>query len=313
MGSGKLGRMGEVITISGSGRSGSTVLGCLLHNPPGTVFTGELGLLWESLLGNWRCGCGWPVLECAWWKRILDRLGRYGERSWVRELGAIERRLRGMHSRCSLGRRKGLTEGEWSMYGRATGRLVRGIFQVSGCRFIIDSTKYPAHVWALEQGYGNPGIVHLVRDSRSVVAAQVRSPLGRSVEENRGGGGGRVLRVARSAVAWDMRNWDTEGLKKPGRRYWRMRYEDFVGAPGREVARALEWVAEGMPVRPEGFPYHGRVPSEIHTVAGNPLRLSHGEIRLREAEGRGLSRSEEIVATTLTLPLLVRYGYVGSG
>jgi hypothetical protein len=48
-----------------------------------------------------------------------------------------------------------------------------------------------------------------------------------------------------------------------------------------------------------------------HTVAGNPVRLTQGEIRIRpDLEWRtGLRPSARRTVTALTWPLLLRYGF----
>jgi hypothetical protein len=62
-------------------------------------------------------------------------------------------------------------------------------------------------------------------------------------------------------------------------------------------------------VRPDGIVELG----ENHTVTGNPDRFHRGPVELREdrAWRRNLPPPQRLVVTTLALPLLARYGYLG--
>ena len=49
-----------------------------------------------------------------------------------------------------------------------------------------------------------------------------------------------------------------------------------------------------------------------HTVSGNPMRFKCGDLTVKpdmEWKGR-MRRSQKLVTTFLTLPLLLRYGYI---
>ena len=54
-------------------------------------------------------------------------------------------------------------------------------------------------------------------------------------------------------------------------------------------------------------------PRRIHSIAGNPLRFSDGPLRVRRDDAwRGaLPRRSRAVVSAATLPLRLRYGYVG--
>ena len=54
-------------------------------------------------------------------------------------------------------------------------------------------------------------------------------------------------------------------------------------------------------------------PRTAHSIAGNPLRFSGGPIRVRrdEAWRAALPRRSRAVVSLATLPLRLRYGYLG--
>jgi hypothetical protein len=55
--------------------------------------------------------------------------------------------------------------------------------------------------------------------------------------------------------------------------------------------------------------------SPNHQVAGNPMRFRTGRVDIRadEAWRTGFGAARRRLVTALTLPLLARYGYLGTG
>src|SRR5688572_1255682 len=65
-----------VLHVTGSGRSGSTLLTSTLGSVPGVFAAGEIRFLWERALVNGEpCGCGRSPHECPVWGPVLERLG----------------------------------------------------------------------------------------------------------------------------------------------------------------------------------------------------------------------------------------------
>ena len=63
----------KVLNITGWGRSGSTILGSILGSCKDFFFGGELRNIWKlSLLDNRLCGCGVPLKECSFWKKVFN-------------------------------------------------------------------------------------------------------------------------------------------------------------------------------------------------------------------------------------------------
>jgi hypothetical protein len=93
----------------------------------------------------------------------------------------------------------------------------------------------------------------------------------------------------------------------------RLRYEELTADPRASVARVLALLDRTAinPVRADGTVEL----AENHTVTGNPDRFRRGTVALREdrAWRQGLSRPQRLVVTTMALPLLTRYGYLGGG
>lgn len=89
----------------------------------------------------------------------------------------------------------------------------------------------------------------------------------------------------------------------------RLRYEDFVAAPGESVDRVRAWLGEPgpSPVGADGTVELGG----NHAVAGNPVRFTTGPVAIRaDDEWRhAMPARHRALVTTVTLPLLGRYGY----
>lgn len=90
----------------------------------------------------------------------------------------------------------------------------------------------------------------------------------------------------------------------------RLRYEDFVEEPRRIVKGILGMLREDT----HRLPFAGERGVELgvsHTVAGNPNRFRSGLVQLRPDDewASRMRPRDRALATLLTLPLLVRYGY----
>src|SRR5260370_38416912 len=106
-------------------------------------------------------------------------------------------------------------------------------------------------------------------------------------------------------------------LGRTGTKVLRVRYEDLarsVGPTLRVMARFAGLPADHLCLEflggDEDSPWAEL--HQAHTASGNPMRFATGKIPIR-ADQRwrtGMPRSQRRMVTALTLPLLVRYGYV---
>ena len=118
-------------------------------------------------------------------------------------------------------------------------------------------------------------------------------------------------RPGRSAINWMISNVGTELLgRRAPERYLRLRYEDFVERPQDLFARILALVAE----TPSALPFSGdrtMLLGLTHSVKGNPDRFRSGptELRIDDEWKRAMRPGDRRLVTSLTWPLLERYGY----
>lgn len=310
----------KVLYVAGIGRSGSTLLARALGGVDGLTAVGEtMHFFGRGLINNELCGCGRPVRECHLWGRVSRRLE---EGLWPLPASSLER----LRQRATEGRHipalflpvgtPGFEE-KLGSYRRHLSRLYREIRQAADGRVIVDSSKNAGYARILRD---TPGvelhILHLVRDSRGVAHS-----LGKRRE--RPGvlwSGGRELLDRRSpglaAGLWMVAQLLVESLASGASSYLRLRYRDLVRRPSETLRLALRNVGEFTGrkqlshVSDRGALRIGRQ----HVLAGNPMREQQGEIVLEEDVEwrRGLGTAARGVVTSLTLPLLFRYGYVSS-
>jgi Sulfotransferase family len=301
----------KLLYIAGSGRSGTTLLDRILGQLDGFFSAGELENLWErGMLADRRCGCGRPFSGCPTWTAILQRAYGGPEGVDARAMAARTRKLSGPRRVPSvLARGVRPTDPALARHRELLSRLYQALQQETGCRVIVDSSKSPLYA---EQLRTLPGVdlylVHLVRDPRATAHSfQRRKKLPDFGDE-------RLMRRQPplvSARRWGLWQAVTELLWR-GRpdRYLRVRYEDFVREPRATVARIADLVGEGAAELP--FPSDTAVRLRpTHSVSGNPNRFTTGSVEVRPDDEwtRLMRRSDRMLVTAVTLPLLLYYRY----
>lgn len=302
----------KILYIAGLGRSGSTILANSLGQIEGFFSAGELNFVWRhNVLENRLCGCGRPFHECPVWTRVMDEAGFGMDAAHAREmmrLAASGTRTR--HVPLMLSGR-----GERGLRGRllklldAYRRLYGAIASVSGSRVIVDSSKEPAHGYAMGMVPGvDFYVLHLIRDPRAAAYSWLKKKHQPDTDAKE-----FMVRYSptKSAALWDCWNAATETLwHRAPERYLRLRYEDFVADPRRAFADILALIGE----EDAGLPLAGEREVKLgvsHTVSGNPNRFDTGAVELRpdhEWKAKMKPRDKNLV-TGLTFPLLKRYGY----
>lgn len=306
----------RVLCITGSSRSGSTILGTALGQIDGFFCAGEMQRIWdEDWLTDENCSCGEPILACPHWACIFGEvIGRYdpGVARQTRRARNSFVRLHGL-PRLLGARSLDQLPGAVREYVSLTERLYHAIQQHTGCRVIVDTSKYPTYSYLLRLAPSlDMRVVHLVRDARAVAYSWQR------VKSYPTAKGMRYMErhtAPRSAAAWNALNgladllWERDTL-----RYRLVRYEDFVAAPRRAFQMILDHAGESE----ASPPLIGDDTLDIgshHIIAGNANRFQSGRARLRmdtEWQTR-LRRADAAIVTALTFPLLRKYGYLTFG
>lgn len=311
-----------IVFISGPGRSGSTLLDHILGQLDGFLSVGELRFIWQqSFAQNTLCGCGEQFRDCGFWNRVIDEAFGGFDQVDHEELYTLRRAVDHPY-RMPTAASPLVTkrfQSQHTRYARVMERLTRALLEVSGARFIVDSSKEPMAAALLAT---IPGVqlhlIHLVRDSRAVAFSWMRKKHRRTVSDSP-----QFMPTHRpwaSTLKWIYRNVTTELLPMidPGAgtvssrpTYQRLRYEDLIESP----APSLEGILRQLGVSSDALSPvidGNRVQlSPKHTVWGNPMRFRKGEIELvlDDEWRRAMKSADRGIVTAMTLPLLQRYGY----
>jgi hypothetical protein len=306
----------RVLCITGSSRSGSTILGAALGQIDGLFCAGELQRIWDKdWLTDEHCSCGAPILKCPIWSAIFKEvIGSYDAKVARRLRWARNRvvRLYGL-PRLLLTRSAEQLPGAVREYLALTERLYHTIQKHTGCRVIVDTSKYPTYSYLLRLVPSlDVRVVHLVRDSRAVAYSWQRFksyPTAKGIRHME-----RHI-APRSAAAWNALNGLADLLwERDEARFRLVRYEDFVSQPRQTFQTILSHAGE-----PDASPpLVGDDTLDIqrhHIIAGNANRFQTGHVRLHmdtEWQTR-LGCADVAIVTALTFPLLRKYGYLISG
>lgn len=303
----------KVMFIAGTGRSGTTLLACILGQLDGFFAAGEVRYLWRrGLIENRSCGCGTRVPGCAVWGGVLDDLDSdsaldahrvdHAQRRVTRARRLPIALLRGRRSRRADPARDDLVESLSRLYSTMAAR--------TGSHVIIDSSKLPTYGRLLETVPGlDIRVVHVVRDPRATAFSWQRW------RELPDGAPQRWMQrqsVAKSAYLWLLWNTAAELMwrRRGGHGYLRVRYEDLVTDPQAVADRVVRLMGEppdAIPMAVDG----GLMLRPTHTVAGNPSRFGAGPVRLvADHEWQhALSRRRRWLVSLMTAPVLRHYGY----
>lgn len=307
-------RVGPVVYIAGSGRSGSTILERVLGQTSRVATLGEVVHLWSRGIGkNELCGCGTAFSDCPFWTSVGRRaFGGWAEVDLdrVSALAARVDRQRWIPATASPLRPRGL-DTALREYADLYVRVYDAALAESGAQVAVDSSKHPSLAFALSHTRElDLRILHLVRDSMGVSHSWSKSvlrPEAVSAEDAEM----KRYSAPQSAGMWMTTNLEVELLRVRGLPTTRMAYEDFVRQPQLEIGRM--WEELDLP---------GTTPDLVdddssihltpnHTVAGNPSRFTTGSTRLSAdtAWTTALPARERRVLGVLTGPLRRRYGY----
>lgn len=304
----------RVLYVGGMPRSGSTLTDLMLHQLPGNVGVGELFYLWRNgVAHNGLCACGAAFSDCPFWGEV----GRVAFGGWdtvdVDHVLALQRAV-DRTSRIPLllspwrPRRFAARLAEYTDLLR---RLYAAILTVSGQRIVVDSSKRPSMAWVL-RGMTDVDlrVVHVVRDPRGVAFSfnkHVALPAGAALK-------GEMPRSTTRKVGrrWVTVNAMVGALRRAGVPVLRVRYEDLVAQPERELHRVLELAGEDASCAAlRHVTEDGITVPRTHVVAGGRIRLLEGTVPLRldEQWRQDMPVRSRRLVELITARARRRYGY----
>jgi len=270
----------------------------------------------RSVRDDERCGCGQAFSACPFWQQV----GRAAFGGWgqldvdrVTRLRAQVDRGRFLPQLASARLRSRLQPALDEYVGYYQ-RTYAAIGQVSGSPVVIDSSKHASLAFCLRSSPGvDLRVVHMVRDSRAVAYSW-----GKVVDRpDAAGSQMATYKPASAALRWNVQNSALQLLSQLGTPTLRVRYEDFVQDPAATLSEIAAFA--GLPAGPDfgflGTDGTGRWRAELtatHTASGNPMRFTTGQVPIRYdgAWRSAMLAGNRRTVTALTLPLLMRYGYL---
>lgn len=297
----------KVLYIGGNARCGSTLLGRLLGRMDGFVLVGEPQNMWDRCFRQNRlCGCGVPFHECEFWSAVAEQaFGGFDGADIDRIIRTKQtfEQMRTLPRLLSTGKNEDI-----EYYVSSLAKMYRAIKDVSQARVIVDASKSPLYAYFVAR---IPEIqmrmVHLVRDSRAVAYSNQRKKINPAVHWKKETFG--TSSPFRSSVQWSAHNFVLSWLYARSEGFACIRYEDFVANPQPTLERVCDLVGEKAP---DLNLYHGITVDlgSSHTTAGNPDRFKPTVTIRKDTEWEEkLPARQKMLVTSLTLPLLLRYGY----
>jgi hypothetical protein len=264
----------QIVYISGSGRSGSTLLERIFHSAPGVAAVGEFHCLWRMAADEIACACGKPFHDDAFWAAVRERAGF--DTAMAAELRELESRVcrtayiaRHGFSLARLGSDPGVMR-----FLELQDRLFGAIADESGAHTVVDSSKAGPRAWLLAC-LANARLIHLYRDPEDVIASW-RS---RKFDP---GLGTPMARPSISSAAVDWLKAELLARRLETRRpIVRMDYADLCRAPRDEFGR----VSAKLDL-PEGPAPQWTGPDSFlqgdcyHSLNGNPDRFERGPVKI---------------------------------
>jgi Sulfotransferase family len=309
----------RVLYVGGLGRSGSTLIERLIGQLPGVCPVGELVHLWErGITENERCGCGEPFRQCLFWQQVGTAAFGGWDQVEVSHVAALGLRVDRNRFIPALARRDLRPEMRAALteYTSYYARLYAAITQVSGCELVVDSSKNPSLAHCLRwQPDIDLRVLHLVRDSRAVAYSWSRQVVRPDTDHQ-----SYMTRYspAMAAGLWNAQNAAFHLLARRGCPTLRSKYEDFIAEPELTLRRVTGFA--GLPAQ-VSYPFLTADGASTwahlgggHSVSGNPMRFTTGQIPIRRDERwrTSMPKAQQRAVTALTLPLLAGYGYMGA-
>ncbi|GIW61108.1 MAG: sulfotransferase [Patescibacteria group bacterium] len=281
----------KVVYISGSGRSGSTLLATLLGGQEGWINVGEASrfLFDKKLMAlSIPCGCGKDVRECIFWKKI----------GLVENWELIENVTQLIRVRNMIPLLSGFYKSELQLYYDELSRIFNELQNLKKVDVIVDSSKNPATAAALLH---HPEIelyvIHLVRNPQSVVLSWSR-PKGYL----------KGYSPLRAAYWWYIYDFPSRILKKRAKSYVLVKYEDLVSDP----QKVLKDIIKQLGLGDYKLEMKDSIKNERHDIGGNPVKFEN-DFRIEYHNWYDRWKKRGIIfrfATWLILlPGLMFYGY----
>jgi hypothetical protein len=233
------GRNIKIIAISGSGRTGSTLLSLLLSQHHDVFNLGQLRDLWKSYQNNELCSCGHRLQQCEVYSRVIQHVFGTDAIAGLNEMQVLMKTFFADAKSQSSWNDASILSGlalRNHAFLRKLHQVLDEIRLVTGVRFFVDASKSPEMALAFSLTQGTDLLVlNLCRDPRAVACSWFTKL--KSIRASM-----RYVRMwlNRQRV---LERWAVQ-LK---RKYIFVRYENFAKRPKSTVGEIARWAGLELP------------------------------------------------------------------
>lgn len=223
----------NVITISGSGRTGSTLLSLLLSQAEGVFNLGQMRDLWQAYIANASCSCERQLQQCAVYQPVLTRSL---EGDTPEALTTLHARMQAFFA--AAGRLHSWTDStalhqlrqEHADFIAQLETVLEAIAEQTGALHLVDASKSPEMALALHLcSNTRTRVLNLARDPRAVACSWHRKKA-------------RLKSTLQFCRLWASRQQRLQHwAKNLGDDFMLLRYEDFAARPSESIERVLSW------------------------------------------------------------------------
>jgi hypothetical protein len=295
----------NIIYISGSGRSGSTLLERVLHSSRGVIALGEFHCLWRLPHDQITCSCATTFADDGFWKSVLDHAGI--DQHSIAALRALEGRV----CRTSFIAKMGFSlpalaaNSDVQQFLDFQFRIFESVAAISGSATLVDSSKAGPRAWLLSCD-PRVRILHLYRDPADVIASwrSIKFDTGMGREMKR-------MSIAGASNDW----WKVEqlirilGRKRP---VARLNYEAMCASPQQRIADSIAQLGLTQPVQADWIDAKSvRQGVDYHSLNGNPDRFASGPISIshRTPAWATMASTERMAIKTTGLAIRTFYPF----
>lgn len=220
----------KIISISGSGRSGSTLLSLLLSQDSHVFNLGQLRHLWRSFEQAEPCSCGQPLPDCPVYSEIIE------SGASMTELGKAFFKDAAKHHSWRNKKTLEQLQVEHKDYLTEMATVLKRISEKTRATHFVDSSKAPEVALAFSLlPDAELYLLNLVRDPRAVVCSWYKRKQSYSA-------------AIKNARDWAARQQRLEDWKPAlGTRFYTLRYEDLASNPVDAIESIAEWSSLPLP------------------------------------------------------------------
>jgi hypothetical protein len=222
----------KLISISGSGRSGSTFLSLLLTQNDDVFNLGQSRDFGRAYVQGAHCSCGDTLGTCAVWSPVVQRVcGIHPEHSLTTTqhlMGAYRNDAESIPDWTDGAALTRLANRHASYIDRL-GAFLSASAEVTGVEALLDTSKSPEVALAFSlTGGADVRVLNLLRDPRAVVVSWEKK-------------WGREAAIRYSHIWGERQRRLLRWSEVLGERFLQVRYEDLVASPRQMVEQILAW------------------------------------------------------------------------